>query len=62
MTRQVRGTCLGLAICRELVEAHGGRITVEPVVGVGSKFTFTLPGEPCAAEPSTATPSIQAEW
>jgi len=42
-SREAGGTGLGLSIAKHIVEAHGGRLSVESEIGHGSKFSFSVP-------------------
>ena len=51
------GTGLGLAFCRDVIEAHHGRIRVESTVGKGTAFTLKLP----TAKPPSQ-PRCRSTW
>ena len=40
---QIHGSGLGLSLVKRIIEAHGGRVTVESAEGRGSRFTLRLP-------------------
>jgi two-component system sensor histidine kinase KdpD len=50
VVHRTQGAGLGLAICKGLVEAHGGRIWVQDRSGPGTTMSFTLPIDPAAPE------------
>jgi len=59
-TRAREGTGLGLALARQFVELHGGRLCVDPASRQGATFTFTLPDEPEPTHPSDTVDAVAA--
>jgi signal transduction histidine kinase len=52
------GTGVGLAMCREIIESHQGKIRVESTVGVGTAFTLKLPAAKATAKATLPLPSL----
>jgi len=59
VARQVHGNGLGLSLVRQIVAAHGGRVTVTTRAGAGSSFTIALPSAEPDQRPSAVATQLQ---
>ncbi len=59
--KDIIGTGLGLSLAKQIIEVHGGTISVESEHGEGSKFTFTIPIHREGMEPVTASTTNHME-
>lgn len=55
---QTRGSGLGLVICKQIAELHGGRVGCHSELGRGSKFTAIIPFDPVPTRPDSQLPVV----
>jgi PAS domain S-box-containing protein len=61
-TTKAQGMGFGLAICKRIIEAHGGRITVESSLSKGTTFSLTLPMEQKPKIEKESQVNLEAEY